>query len=63
MSILSLQTSEVVGGGDGVSADIDHAELSLTTFGWEVGESDTSAPGVSHRAREQGSDFGPETGR
>lgn len=63
LSVLSLQAVEIVRRGDSVSADGDHAELSLSALGREVGESNTSTPGVGHRARKQGGDFGPETGR
>jgi hypothetical protein len=63
LSILSHQAVEIVRLGDGISVDSNHAELSLSTFCREVGESDASAPGVGHRAREQGSDLSPETRR
>ena len=63
LSVLSLQASEIVGGGDSVSIDSDHTELPLSALGWKVGESNTSAPDVGHGGGEQGGDFGPETGR
>lgn len=63
MSVLGLQAIEIFRLGDGVSVDGDHAKLPLSTFGREVGESNTSTPGVGHGTREQGSNLGPETGR
>jgi len=63
LSVLGLQASEILRLGDGASVDGDHAKLSLSTASGEVGESDASTPGVSHRGREQGSDLGPQTGR
>jgi len=63
LTILGLESIEIITRLDIVSVDGDHTKLALGAASRKVGKGDTARPDVRHLGTEQGGYFGPKTRR